>query len=162
MEHDGERSDEVQVAPIAKKRDMDACFFVGCTTIAVFSVVFFVLEAWPFFVFRTSSISGLWTIALTGCLPSLLVGAVVVRKFSLEGATAFIGGTVSASVFAFLRMDMLELGRFGQMDALAVPDYPAFWVWLMPAAWALLVTSLALFLLPQAASRDEVSPQGDR
>lgn len=141
---------------------MDARFFVGCTTITVLSVAFFVLEAWPFFIFRTSSVAGLRSIALAGCLPALLLGAIVVRKFSLEGATAFIGGTVSASVFAFLRMDMLELGRFGQIEALAAPDYPSFWVWLLPTIWALLVTSVTLFLLPQAASRDEVSPSDDR
>lgn len=162
MDHDGIGTDEQTATSVVKKRDMDAKFFVGCMTIAALSIVFFALEIWPFFAFQTATKSGLIGVALSGCLPALLIGAIIVRKIGLEGGTALIGGTVSASVFAFLRMDMQGLGRFDPSESLVVPDYPAFWVWLMPVIWALLVTSLTLFLLPQGQEGDEVSRETDR
>lgn len=162
MEHDGAATDEKKPGGAPRKHDMDARFFAGCLTISVLSIALFFLQAWPFFVFEAATIEGLSKIALAGCLPTLVIGALIVRKFDLEGGTALIGGTVSAAVFAFLRMDMVGLGRFGTSESLIEPDYPGFWVWMMPALWGLLVTGAVLAMLRPDSKGDKGTSRADR
>lgn len=162
MENDGSRTDEVQPGSSPKRHDMDGRFFAGCLTISALSIALFFLQAWPFFVFQAATKSGLTGIALAGCLPTLVIGALIVRKFDLEGGTALVGGTVSASVFAFLRMDMVDLGRFAGSTSITEPDYPAFWVWALPAGWAFLVTGLVMLSVKSGSSGDKGTDQPDR
>lgn len=162
MDHDGTGTDVRKPSAGKGRGDMDSRFFVGCTTIAVASVGFFVLQAWPFFVFHPDSRANLAWIGLTGALPTIVLGGIFVRKLGLEGGTALIGGTVSGSVFAFLSIDSYGLGRFAQSEVLVAPDFPALWAWLIPVSWALSVTAVTLFLLPQPKAGDEVRPESDR
>jgi hypothetical protein len=159
---DGDRTDEKLESAVPKKMDMDTRFFAGCITIAVGSLVFYALLVWPFFAFPVHLRSGLVQLGLFGALPAFALGVLSVRKLGLEGATAFIGGSLAGSVNAYLRIDSLMLGKLEATPNLPAPDYPESWAWLLPLAWALLAVATALILLPRHETGVESRGPDDR
>ena len=105
------QTDERLEAPVKQKRDMDSRFLAGCLTIAFLSLVFWILTAWPFFVFPVHLKSGLLNAFVFGPLPALVLGVVLVRIRGLEAATALAGGGLAAGVFAYLHLGNLALPR---------------------------------------------------
>ena len=77
-------------------------------------------------------------------LAAAILGAFASRKFELPGACGFVGGSMALSVFLYLRLQEVMLGK-GSTD-LPHPDYPESWVWVIPLAWlivSLLIAGLA-------------------
>jgi hypothetical protein len=161
MPEDGS-TDERLDAPSVRKRDMDARFLAGCTTIAVLSLVVYGLHAAPFFFIGASTKQGLALIALYGALPVLGLGTVAVRRLGLEGATGLIGGSVAGAIFAYLRLSALAVGHLAPSPELPEPDYPAHWAWMLPLAWVLAITALALIALPRRETQDQGGPPASR
>ncbi|HXH59828.1 MAG TPA: hypothetical protein VNI20_00565 [Fimbriimonadaceae bacterium] len=162
MQDGTQGTDERLEKKAPRKADMDSRFLAGCLTIALFSIGFYILAIWPFFEFPAHLRSGLLSVGLFGALPTLLVGVAAVRKFGLEGATALVGGSLAAAVFAYLRMDSMMLGKYDTNGQLPAPDYPDSWAWIVPLGWCLTVVAIVLFSLPKRELRDEGSNPTDR
>jgi hypothetical protein len=141
---------------------MDTRFLAGCSTIAILSLTFYAMLAWPFFVFEAHLRAGLAQIALYGALPVLVAGVLATRAKGLEGATALVGGSIAGAIFAYLRLDALTLGKLGDLQELPPPDWPDSWAWLIPLAWCLAVAATALLALPKRETQDEGAPGSDR
>lgn len=156
------QTDERLEAPVKQKRDMDSRFLAGCLTIAFLSLVFWILTAWPFFVFPVHLKSGLLNAFVFGPLPALVLGVVLVRIRGLEAATALAGGGLAAGVFAYLHLGNLSLGRFADTSDLPPPDYPTLWVWLLPLAWCFAIDSVIFLALPRREVQDEAPARSDR
>ena len=161
MPEDGQ-SDERIDSPYPRKRDMDARFLAGCTTIAIISLATYATIAWPFFAFQAHSREGLVQIGLAGAAPVLIVGTFLIRKLGLEAAVALVGGSIAGGIFAFLQLRGIALGHIASTQDLPEPDYPAAWVWGLPLAWVLVVAALALFTLPRRETQDQAEPPASR
>ena len=155
-------TDEKVESPYPRRKDMDARFLSGCLTIAVLSLIVYAMLAWPVFVFPIHLKAGLAEFGLFGALPTMVLGFVVVRRLGLEGATAFVGGSFAGAINAFLRIDMLMLGKYDETQKMARPDYPEFWAWLVPLAWCLAVLAMVLLNLPRRETLDEGARPSDR
>lgn len=159
---DGRNTDEKLGTPYPRRRDMDTRFLSGCSTIAVLSLAFYAMQAWPFFSFPAHERAGLVKVGLYGALPVLLAGIAAVRLKGLEGATALVGGSMAGAIFAYLRLDALTLGKLGDLQELPPPDWPDSWAWLIPIAWCLTAAAVALLALPKRETQDEGAPGSDR
>jgi hypothetical protein len=141
---------------------MDSRFLAGCLTIALLSLMFWAMLVWPFFAFPVHLKAGLLQALYFGGLPSMAVGALLVRKMGLEAATAFAGGSFAGGVFVYLHLANLSLGKYGDTQELPAPDYPDSWAWLVPIAWCLAVAAAVFILLPKRETEDEVGAGTDR
>ncbi len=159
---DGHKTDEKIETPYPRKRDMDTRFLTGCFTIALLSIVFYTMLAWPFFAFQASLKSGLVQIGLFGALPTLALGGGLVRRIGLEAATALAGGSFAAAIFAYLHLNSLMLGKLADVKDVPPPNYPDSWAWLIPIAWCLVVAATVLILLPRRETEDEAQPKSSR
>ncbi len=159
---DGHKTDEKIETPYPRKRDMDSRFLTGCFTIAILSIVFYAMLAWPFFAFQAHLKSGLVQIGLFGALPTLVLGGTLIRRLGLEAATALAGGSFAGAIFAYLRLDSLMLGKLADVQDLPPPDYPEAWAWLIPVGWCLVVAATVLLLLPRRETQDEAQPKTSR
>lgn len=159
---DGQETDEKVESPYPRVKSMDSRFLSGCMTIAVLSIVFYGMLAWPFFAFPVHLRAGMIQVGLYGALPAFLLGALVLRRIGLEGATSFAGGSFAGAVFAYLRLDSLQLGKLADVRNLPPPDYPGHWAWMLPVAWCLVVTATILIVLPRRETQDEGGPKTNR
>lgn len=162
MPHEPLGTDEKLDKPAKRKPDMDSTFLVGCMTVSVLSLLVWGLAIWPFFVFDMHLRQGLVSAAMAGFVPSLAVGAISVIKGGMTGATGFAGGAFAAGLFAYLQLENLMLGKFGNVEDLPPPDYPDFWTWLLPLIWCLLVSFLILIFMPKGEFEDEVGKGSNR
>ncbi len=159
---DGHKTDEKVDAAYPRKPDMDSRFLSGCLTIAILSLLFYAMLAWPFFAFPAHLKSGLVQIGLFGGLPTLVLGGLLVRIKGLEAATALAGGSFAGAIFAYLRLDSLMLGKLADVRDLPPPNYPEAWAWLIPLAWCLVVAAAVLLLLPRRETQDEGTAKTSR
>ena len=133
MPIDGTGTDEELTGPQFSKKDFEAELMAGCSTIALVSLVTYLVTVWPFFKFPEYSIVGLVSIVSTGILPAMVIGVIVSRKFALAGAAGFFGGSMAGAVFMHLRLQQTLLGKYAQ--DMPRPDYPDIVAWIIPFAW---------------------------
>ena len=154
MAHDPLNTDEMTGERAKRRPDMDTAFLTGCLTIAILSIIVYIVTIWPFFVMEANTREQLVNIFLLGGLPALILGLIAVRVLGLSGATGFVGGVFASSVYIFLQIDMLALGNLKPTEELPGTDYPEAWAWLVPLLWSLVSVTLTLLLLKRSEYED--------
>lgn len=136
-------TDEKLDTPPPKSRDMDTQMMMGCSTFGIVAGMVLVLTAWPYFLIQDAQkLHSLLRVSAIGLAPAAVFGIVVSRRFGLPGACGFVGGALVSAVFLYLRLGQVLLTRYG--DPSEQPDYPVAWGWLMPMAWVVACSGLAL------------------
>lgn len=125
------QTDEKLGSPVARERDMDSQMLFGCSGFVVSSFVTYFLAVWPFFVwFDIHEWAVLGKALGIGFPIAFAQGALATWKFDLAGAAGFIGGTVAASIFLYLRFQQVFLEAGAQR--IPFPPYPQSIQWFAP------------------------------
>lgn len=130
-----------------RKRDLETQMLGGCLVVLVGSLLTYAMVIWPWFVYKEYEISGLVKTAIFGALPASIFGVVIIRKLEAAGLAAFMGGAMCAGVFAYLRLDQSNLGRYAK--DLPAPEFPERWVGMIPIGWLAWIVLLAIACYPR-------------
>jgi hypothetical protein len=142
------RTDEKLPTKQKAARDMDSVMLTGCTGFVSASLLTYFVGVWPFMAFQDTHLAAtLGLCALVGLLPATLLGVIASRKFELPGACGFVGGSMALSVFLYLRLQQVMLGK--SSADLPRPDYPASWVWAIPLGWLVVSILVAVLTVPR-------------
>jgi len=153
MPFDPLKTDERLSEPPPRVRDMDTQMMMGCSSFAVVAGLGFALAAWPhFLISETQKLAALGQASLLGLAPAALLGILASRRFGLPGACGFVGGALVTAVFLYLRLTQVLLTRYG--DPAQLPEYPLAWSWMLPLAWVVACSGLALLFLPRSEMPD--------
>ena len=134
------------VAP--KVRDMDTLMLMGCGAFVIASLTTYFLTIWPFLAWP--NVEKLRTLGLScaaGMLPASIATGVATRRFGLPGACGSVAGALTTGIFLYLRIQQAFIASAAKQDK--PPEYPALLQTLVPVAWILLVSLLAIILLPK-------------
>jgi branched-subunit amino acid transport protein AzlD len=125
-----------------RKKDFESELVSGCFTIIGGSVLVFLLTWWPFLVWNTDTTANLIKALLSAAVPSLVVGAIMNRKYGLAGGVAFGGGMIVGAVFLYLHFNLALVG-FNNVEARS-PEYPEVFRWIVPLIWFFLGLSVGI------------------
>lgn len=143
-------TDEKLESPGAKEKDMDSQMLFGCSGFVVSSFATYLLAVWPFFVWMDIHYwPPLWKAVGFGLPAAFIQGAVATWKFEIAGAAGFVGGTVAACIFLYLRFQQVFLEAGARR--IPFPPYPVWVEWFAPLAVLLsaLLLSTAILVLQQ-------------
>lgn len=148
------QTDEKLEKPAPKVPDFERQLMGGCFTIGLLAIAVYIAGALPFFFVLEYTVQGLVTGALLGWIPAALVCAFLIHKMGIAGASGYLGGSLCAVVFIFLRLGQVMAGK---MDpSLPAPEYPDDWAWLVPLVW--MIGSIVVTLL--AYPKEEPADRG--
>jgi hypothetical protein len=161
MAEEGSGTDEKVAKPIRRARDLDTVMLFGCSGFVLVCLVSWALVVWPHFLFSdTQNLSTLELCAALGLVPATLFGAAATRIFGLPAAAGFLGGSICAATFLYLRLQ--QVVAFRGVPNVPQPQYPDAWVWLMPLGWIVAVLIvIGAFLKPSEYRIDGSSNEGD-
>ncbi|MCC6404298.1 MAG: hypothetical protein IT207_09850 [Fimbriimonadaceae bacterium] len=117
----------------------------GCVSIAGIALLCYAVSVGPWFVFPEYERTGLASAVGVGAGLASLVGAIATSRLKLAGIVGFAGGTLSAGVFQYLRLNH----TFASIQDPETPDpnYAQAAVFLVPLGWVVYVaTATALFV----------------
>lgn len=142
------RTDEKLDTPVERAPDMDAAMLFGCTGFVAASIGCYILSVWPFLLFsETEKLSMLCLATAAGLIPATVLGVIATRRFRLAGACGFVGSALATGIFLYLRIEQVFLSALARQAP--TPDYPRAMVYLVPLAWILLATIIALAVMPK-------------
>jgi len=142
-------TDEKLEQPVQAAPDMDAAMLFGCSGFVLTSIGGYLLSVWPFITFQdTERLSGLVLASAVGLIPAAFVGIIATRRFRLAGACGFVGGSMATGIFLYLRIQQAFLAHEARQAP--KPEYPSICIYLIPLAWIVLSTLLAIVSLPSS------------
>jgi len=142
------RTDEKLPTKQKPPKDMDSVMLTGCTGFVFASLLTYFLGVWPFLAFQDTHLAAIMGLcALLGLVPATVLGIVAARKFELPGACGYVGGAMALSVFLYLRLQQVMLGK--SSTDLPRPDYPESWVWAVPLGWLIFSVLVAVLAIPR-------------
>lgn len=117
----------------------------GCVSIAGIAMLCYAVSVGPWFAFPQHERAGLaYSVGLGAALASL-VGAIAASRLKLAGIVGFTGGSLSAGVFQYLRLNH-AFAAIQDPDT-PTPEYSHAAVFLVPLGWVLYVAAATAILV---------------
>lgn len=154
------KTDEKYEGPAQAKTNLERQLMAGCTTIVVICFLVYFITIWPWFALPAYTVSGLTEALIFGAGASVILGIIATLKFKSAGGAGFLGGAMAASVFMYLRLNQIMLGK-GHVD-LPQPEYPERWEWLVPLAYMVLCIAVVAVLWPKEEDDYPAAPENSQ
>lgn len=147
-------TDEKLQRPPRKGPDLDTIMLFGCSGFVIVALASWALVVWPHFLFTaTYELGTIKTCAVLGLVPAAVFGAIVTRIFGLPAAAGFLGGSICAATFMYLRLQ--QVFAFEGIPEAPQPEYPSMLLWAAPLGWVLAsALIIAIFLDPKEYARE--------
>lgn len=143
-----ETDERVEGVAKAKAPDMDSEMLFGCSGFLLASVGGYALSVWPFFAFQETNLLVVLAQSLAiGLVPTLVLAAVLTRRFGLAGACGAVGGAMASAMFLYLRIQQAFMAYLARHAP--EPQYPSSFTYIVPAGYLLAVLLVSVLLLPK-------------
>ncbi|MBX3096555.1 MAG: hypothetical protein KF812_06815 [Fimbriimonadaceae bacterium] len=149
------KTDEPYDGPKIKKNDFENHLMGGCAFVTVTAFLVYGLVSWPYLVFPVHTVPGMQDTLIYGMLPAMILGMIATRKAGPAGVAGFLGGALCSSVFTYLRLQEIMLGK--SVADLPAPEWPDRLSWAIPLGGALAAVILALAIYPYRKKYQELS-----
>lgn len=140
-----------------EKNDFESQILAGCSVFVAGSLTTYFLSIWPMLVFQGLAQLNvmLWSLA-AGLGPAFVFGIFLCRKAGLAGGCAFCAGSLTVSVFIYLRFEQIVIDSITKAGM--KPEYPTWLGWLIPLLWSLTAVGATLIALPRSEFGDKPQP----